>query len=166
MQKPMPHTLRPQPPTGPFAGPVADPFAAPINPRRDQRIWALAALAGVALTIIGIRFLVWPDAAARFFGLLGRPNGFQLHAAVALRDLWLGLLAIGLVWLGQWRAITLWLGLGALVCFGDAGIVYGAAGKPLGIAFHLASGLFLTTLAACAYRRAVRPDPTTDAPLA
>ena len=132
MQKPDPQTAQPpQPPSFlpklPRQLPVARkpqlPFAAPHNPRRDQRILALAGLAALAVILVGIRFLIWPDEAARFFGLIGRPNGFQLHAAVALRDLWLGVLAIGLVWMRQWRALTLWLTLGALVSFGNAGIV-------------------------------------------
>jgi Domain of unknown function (DUF4267) len=130
--------------------------AAPSNPRRDQRILALVAVIGVALAVIGVRFLIWPDAAARFFGLAGRPSGFQLHGVVALRDLWLGLLAIGLCWFGEWRALALWLGLGALVCFGDAGIVAGAGGRPLAVAFHLTSGLACTVLAVLTWRRMQR----------
>ena len=130
--------------------------AAPVNPQRDNRIISLAALAGVILTVIGVRFLVFPDSASRFFGLIGRPNGFQLHAVVGLRDLWLGLLAIAFCWLGEWRALTLWLGLGALVCFGDAGIVAGADGKPLAIVFHLVSGVFCSVLAVLAWRRTLR----------
>ncbi len=165
MQKPDPQAAQqPSPPSFlpktshpmPVARKPQRPFAARHNPRRDQRILALAGLAALAVTLVGLRFLIWPDEAARFFGLIGRPNGFQLHAVVALRDLWLGLLALGLVWMGQWRALTLWLVLGALVSFGNAGIVFGANGKLAGIALHFAAGLFLTTLAALAYRRAVR----------
>lgn len=132
--------------------------AAPLNPRRDRRIIALVTLAGIILTVIGIRFLLYPDSAARFFGLTGRPNGFQLHAIIGLRDLWLGGLALAFCWLGEWRALTLWLGLGALVCFGDAGIVAGAEGKPLAIAFHLVSGVFCSVLAVLSWRRMLRDE--------
>ena len=130
--------------------------AAPPNARRDGRIIALAALAGVLMTVIGLRFVVFPDSAARFFGLVGRPNGFQLHTVIGLRDLWLGLLAVALCWFEEWRALMLWLGLGALVCFGDAGIVAGAEGKPLAVVFHLVSGVFFSVLAVLAWRRTRR----------
>jgi hypothetical protein len=128
-------------------------FVAPVNARRDRRILAFAGLAGLALTIIGVRFFLWPEAASRFFGFIGKPNGFQLHAVVGLRDVWLGGLAIAMVWMAEWRLLTVWLALGALVCFGDAGIVFAARGKPLGILFHLGSGVFMIALAMLAWRR-------------
>ncbi len=131
-------------------------LAAPESPRRDRGIISLAAFAGLLLTVIGVRFLVVPDSAAQTFGLIARPNGFQLHAVIALRDVWLGLLALGFAWLEEWRALTLWLVLGALVCFGDAGIVVAAQGKPLPILFHLVSGVFCGVLAALCWRRALR----------
>jgi hypothetical protein len=129
------------------------------NPRRDRRVLVLAALAGAVLTAIGLRFVIVPEDAARFFGLTGRPTGYQLHTVVGLRDLWLGLLVIAFVWLAEWRALTLWFALAALVCFGDAGIVAGAGGPALAIAFHSVSGVICAVLAALAFRRANR-DPT------
>lgn len=135
---------------------------APVNPRRDGRILALAALCAVGLAVIGLRFLLTPELAARAFGLAGKPNGFQLHAAVALRDLWLGLLALALVWLADWRGLTLWFALGALVCFGDAGIVVGADGRPVAVLFHMASGIVFGVLAALAWRRASRLMPASQ----
>ena len=131
-------------------------LAAPETPRRDRRIIGFAAFAGLLLTVIGIRFFFVPDSAARTFGLIGRPNGFQLHAVIALRDVWLGVLALAFAWFEEWRALTLWFALGALVCFGDAGIVVAAQGKPLSILFHLVSGLFCGVVAALCWRRALR----------
>jgi hypothetical protein len=55
--------------------------------------------------------------------------------------------------------LTLWLVLGALVCFGDAGIVVAAQGKPLPVLFHLCSGVFCGVLAALCWRRALRHAP-------
>jgi hypothetical protein len=132
-------------------------FVAPANARRDQRILMLAALAGLALCVIGVRFFFWPAVASRFFGFIDKPNGFQLHMVVALRDLWLGALALAMVAFGEWRLLTVWLAAGALVCFGDAGIVWGSHGKVLSVLFHMGSGLFMTTLAILSWRR-VRRD--------
>lgn len=132
-------------------------FAAPYNPRRDWRILTLAGLAGLALLFIGIRFLIWPEEAARFFGFIGRPFGHQMHTVVALRDMWLGIVAIAMVMLGEWRLLTVWLAAGALVCFGDAGVIWSAHGRKAGFAFHLLSGVFMMVLAILAWRR-VRRD--------
>jgi Domain of unknown function (DUF4267) len=137
-------------------------LAAPPSPHGDRRIIGLAAFAGLLLTIIGLRFFFTPGSAAETFGLLARPNGFQLHTMVGLRDVWLGLLAIVFAWLGEWRALALWFALGALVCFGDAGIVVAARNKPLPLTlpalFHLVSGVFCGVLAALCWRRALRRD--------
>lgn len=102
----------------------------------------LTTLAGIALTVIGVRFLGWPDAAARFFGVGPRPAGVELHAVVGLRDVWLGLLALAFAALRDFRALALWLAVGALVCLGDAAIVATSTGKVAAIWFHVASGLF------------------------
>ena len=133
----------------------------PIEPQRqrirDRRTLGMAALAGLALTIIGVRFLLWPESAVRFFGLGSRPLNFELHYVVALRDLWLGLLALGLVISREWRALALWLSLGAAVCFGDAIIVAAGQGKPASILFHVSSGVFCAALAGVIARRMNQP---------
>ena len=124
--------------------------------RSDRLILTLAALGGIALVAIGIRFFVWPDAAARFFGIAPRPTGTELHTAVALRDLWLGVLALAFAWLRDWRAMALWFGSGALVCLGDAALVVYATGKPPAIAFHLISGVACALIAAASWSRTKR----------
>ena len=50
-------------------------------------------LGGALLTFIGIRYFLVPHAAARTFGVPGRPTGFELHYVLGLRNVWLGLLA-------------------------------------------------------------------------
>jgi Domain of unknown function (DUF4267) len=127
--------------------------------KREWRFIALAALAGVILTVIGIRFLLWPEAAAKLFGIEPRPQGLQLHHIVGLRDLWLGLLAVGLVYLREWRALGLWFALGTFVCFGDAAIVWLSAGKPAAIAFHLCSGVFCAGMAGLLLRSSHPREP-------
>lgn len=124
----------------------------------DRWVIGLSVAAGVALLVIGIRFLVVPDAAARFFGLSSPPGKFDLHLVVALRDLWLALLMIGLAWLQEWRALGVCLGLGAAVCLGDAAIVAASSGRLSAVAFHVGSGIYCGALAwACLQRRALRP---------
>ncbi len=119
----------------------------------DRIALGLAIVAGAALVVIGVRFLWWPDAASRFFGIGARPSGFELHTVVALRDLWLGALALGLAAMRDWRALALWCGLGALVCWGDAALVVSAGGKTPAIAFHTLSGFACAAIASACWAR-------------
>lgn len=121
--------------------------------RKDRAALICAAIAGAALVLIGIRFLIAPEAATRFFGIGARPANTELQTVVALRDVWLGALALGLVALREWRALGLWFGLGALVCWGDAALVMSAGGKTPAIAFHTLSGFACAAIAAACWRR-------------
>lgn len=132
-----------------------------VAQRGQQRLghavlW-LALAAGIVLALIGLRFLLQPEPAATFFGIDRRAPGFAPHAAIALRDLWLGLLVVAFAVLADWRAVALWLGLATLVCFGDALIAATSSGRWVSVAFHVGSGLFCGCLAAGAWRLARRP---------
>ena len=106
----------------------------------------LCCATGFVLTGIGLRFLFVPLSAAAFFGIDNTAPGLAPHAVIALRDLWLGLLLIAFAVLRQWKAMSLWLGLGALVCFGDSAIAFVSSGQLLSVGFHVVSGFFLTWL--------------------
>lgn len=126
-----------------------------MHPTR-RLLQVLALLAGLVLSVIGIRFLVVPGAAAKFFGVGGADvYAHALHHVIAVRDLWLGLLAIALAMLREWRALALWFALGAGVCFADAAIVWSSAGPLRSLAFHAASGVFCGILAWLCRRRFV-----------
>ena len=115
---------------------------------------AMTIAVGVVLALIGIRFWLTPGPAERTFGLLRGSEPAALPQVVALRDLWLGLLVVALAWLREWRAVALWLMLGAFVCIGDAGIVIAAGGNGWATIFHAASGMVCAVLAFTAWRRA------------
>lgn len=129
--------------------------------RGEQRfadvLLGLAIATGVVLSLIGMRFLLAPEAAATFFGIDRRDPGFAPHATIALRDLWLGLLMVVFAVLRDWRAVGLWLGLATLVCFGDALIAATSSGRWVSVAFHSGSGLFCGVLAASAWRLVRQP---------
>lgn len=120
--------------------------------RLRRAVYWLAIATGVVLSLIGVRFLLTPEVAATFFGIDRRNPGFAPHAAIALRDLWLGLLLIAFSLLRDWRAVAFWFGLGTLVCFGDAVIAATSGGRWVSVAFHSGSGLFCGTLATAAWR--------------
>jgi len=115
---------------------------------------AICLLGGVLLAVIGIRFLLIPERAARTFGLLVPPAGHELYSIIGLRNAWLGLLAVGFALLRQWRALALWFALGVLVCLADASIAAGSAGRLSQVAFHVGCGLCCALLAGAAWRRA------------
>lgn len=128
----------------------------------EKRVWRpgktplklLAIAMGVALLVIGVRFLVVPERAGQFFGI-GRPAGpHDLHYVVALRDLWIAGILIALAVMEEWRALAVAVGLGALVCFGDSVIAFYSSRQVWSVLFHVASGIFCTGLAAACWRRA------------
>lgn len=119
---------------------------------RRKPIVGLAIFAGALLTLIGIRFLLMPESAAKTFGLTPAMTGTQLHAIIGLRDIWLGALAVAFALLRQWRALALWFLFGVLVCWADAAIVATSGGPGLAIAFHTGSGIFCLALGVAAWR--------------
>jgi|GEM_PF-601831 len=132
-----------------------EPSAKAAGPPR-RLLQALCLLGGVLLAVIGARYLLSPRGAMATFGIASPPAGFELPAIVGLRNLWLGLLAVGLAALSEWRALALWLGLGTLVCLADAGIAAASSGKLPQIAFHLASGAACLVLSLLLLRAARR----------
>lgn len=112
----------------------------------------IAIAGGLLLFVIGIRFLVVPDGAARTFGLARDITGYELHYVIGLRDLWLGALAVALAWLKEWKALALWFAFAALVCFSDATIATQSSGRTAAVAFHVICGLFSVALAAVFWR--------------
>jgi Domain of unknown function (DUF4267) len=67
---------------------------------------------------------------------------------IGLRNVWLGVLAIGLAALRQWHGLALWFLTGTAVCFADALIAAKATGNPPEVAFHVLCGLLWPLLAA------------------
>ncbi len=129
----------------------------PPDPSRHRHLAWLGLIAGIVLLVIGVRFLVVPQSAQQTFGLPTQLVGSELHAVIGLRDIWLAGLALVFAWLRQWRALALWLLLGAGVCAADGLIVAGAGGHPAAVAFHWGSGLFCIVLGGLCWRQ--EPPP-------
>lgn len=122
----------------------------------ERWVLVVCVLAGLLLTAIGVRYFLVPESAARTFGVPGRPAGYELYTIIALRNVWLGLLAIGLAALRQWRALALWFAIGTIVCFADAAIAASSTGKLPQIAFHVLCGFGCAGLAAATWRLGAR----------
>lgn len=115
--------------------------------RKHRHLMWLSVAAGLLLGVIGLRFMIVPRTAANNFGLAKEIAGFELHHMVGLRDMWLGGLAIVLGVMREWRALVVWFGFGAMVCFADAGIAAHSSGKAVAVGFHVLSGIFCAGLA-------------------
>jgi hypothetical protein len=126
--------------------------------RIERLLLIICLLGGVLLVVIGVRYFVMPEQAALTFGVPRKPAGSELHAIIGLRNVWLGLLAVGFALLRQWTALALWFGLGVFVCFGDAAIVLGTTGRWPQIAFHVGCGIACVVLALAAWRFAVKQN--------
>lgn len=124
--------------------------------RKQRLILALCIVGGVLLTVIGIRYLLTPEDAARTFGVPGRPAGYELYYIIGLRNVWLGLLAVAFAVLREWRALALWFALGAIVCFADGTIAASSTGRLPQVAFHIGCGLACIGLAAGSWQWARR----------
>jgi hypothetical protein len=114
-------------------------------------------LTGLVLLVIGVRFLLVPHQAARFFGVASGAASADLHYVVGVRDIWLAAVIVILAALSDWRGLAIWLGLGVFVCVADAAIVAHSTGKATAVAFHLASGIFCGALGLACWRAYV-PD--------
>jgi Domain of unknown function (DUF4267) len=122
------------------------------SPRLVKVLRLCGFIAGVAMLVIGFRFLAAPEHASRFFGVGARPQGYELYYAIGLRDLWVAGLVIAFAWTRQWTALMLWFAFAALVCFGDAALVVTHGGRPSAMTFHTVSGLLCTFIAVATYR--------------
>ena len=123
-----------------------------------RRLWiaVIAMAGGLLLALIGARYLLVPEQAAVTFGVPRRPAGHELYYIIGLRNLWLGLLAVALAALRQWRALALWFAMGTIVCFGDAAIAASSTGKVPQVAFHIGCGIGCTVLAVILWRMGSR----------
>lgn len=120
--------------------------------RNERLALVLCLLGGVLLTIIGLRYFINPEHAARTFGVPDRPTGHELYYIIGLRNVWLGLLAIAFAALREWRALALWFTFGTVVCFADAAIAATSTGRWAQTTFHVVCGFACTGLAAAAWR--------------
>jgi Domain of unknown function (DUF4267) len=139
---------------------MRDAKAASRKLRRAERwVLTLGLVGGALLTAIGIRYFITPEGAARTFGVTARPAGYEFHYIIGLRNVWLGLLAVALAALREWRVLALWFGLGAFVCFADAAIAASATGRLPQIAFHVGCGFACVGLAAGSWSLATKKKP-------
>jgi hypothetical protein len=126
--------------------------------RTRRIVVALAIVGGLLLTVIGVRYFLVPQSAARTFGVPGRPAGYELHHIIGLRNVWLGLLAVAFAAVREWRALALWFTGAVVVCFADSLIAARSTGGVPQVAFHVGCGIASAVLAGLCWRAARKPS--------
>jgi hypothetical protein len=126
------------------------------GPRTQRLVALISIVGGILLAIIGARYFITPEGAAYTFGMPRRPQGYEFHYVIGLRNLWLGLLAIAFASLREWRALALWFAMGTFVCFADAVIAATSTGRIPQVAFHVGCGIGCIVVAALNWRLARR----------
>jgi hypothetical protein len=125
--------------------------------RRKLGLLAIISMAGgLLLAFIGVRYLLLPEQSAVTFGVPRRPSGNELYYIIGVRNVWLGLLAVALATLRQWRALAVWFAMATIVCFADATIAASSTGKLPQIVFHISCGIASAVLAVTLWRVAAR----------
>jgi hypothetical protein len=132
------------------------PNGAKTASRTQRWVSLISIIGGVLLAIIGARYFITPEGAAYTFGVPRRPQGYEFHYVIGLRNLWLGFLAIALAALRECRALAMWFALGTFVCFADAVIAATSTGRIPQVAFHVGCGIGCIVLAALNWRLARR----------
>jgi uncharacterized protein DUF4267 len=128
-----------------------------VGLRRNRALVALGLVGGLLLAVIGLRYLLVPQSAARTFGVPGHPAGFELHYIIGLRNVWLGLMAAAFALLREWRALALWFAGAVVVCGADALIAAASTGRVPQVAFHLGCAIASAILAPLCWRAAHTP---------
>jgi hypothetical protein len=94
--------------------------------------YVIAGIIGVGLILIGIRFMVQPQAAAAGYGVRA-PAGPGVYAYLCVkgvRDITFGLVTLGLLFFAPVHLFGLLLIIEAPAAIGDAAIVFADKGKP------------------------------------
>jgi hypothetical protein len=115
--------------------------------------YSLAGLIGIAIMLLGARFLWDPTAAARDFGMLNSPapsTGFTGWLAVkGTRDIVSGLFTFLLMANGPPRLLGEFLLVASLIAFGDAVTVLRSGGsRAVAFGMHASVGVFMIAVGA------------------
>jgi hypothetical protein len=112
--------------------------------------YGLAVLLDIAITVIGVRFVVAPRRAAAGYGVPATDDGDAAYLSVkAVRDITFGILGLTLLVFAGARAAALFMLVAALVPLGDTVIVLRSGGtKAVAFGIHLATAVVILVDAA------------------
>jgi Domain of unknown function (DUF4267) len=121
---------------------------------RSSPLFWITLLLAAGLAMVGAAFLIVPRYAARYFGVPpGGEASLAFASAAGARDIFTGLILLPFLVSGQRRAVAWIVLFAALIPICDGTIVLKFSGvKPLFLAMHWGSALFLILLAALLFR--------------
>ncbi|PWU43775.1 hypothetical protein DLE60_12360 [Micromonospora globispora] len=105
--------------------------------------YGLAVLISLLVVLIGVRFLLQPEAAAAGYGVPAKPDGDRAYLTIkGLRDLAYGLLGLALIAFATPTAVAWYMLIGALEPLGDTVIVLRHGGtKAAAFGIHFATAV-------------------------
>ena len=105
--------------------------------------YGLAVVISLLVVVIGVRFLLQPDAAAAGYGVPAKPDGDRAYLTIkGLRDLAYGLLGLALIAFATPTAVAWYMLIGALEPLGDTVIVLRHGGtKAAAFGIHFATAV-------------------------
>ncbi|RQW99578.1 DUF4267 domain-containing protein [Micromonospora globispora] len=105
--------------------------------------YGLAVLISLLVVLIGVRFLLQPEAAAAGYGVPAKPDGDRAYLTIkGLRDLAYGLLGLALITFATPTAVAWYMLIGALEPLGDTVIVLRHGGtKAAAFGIHFATSV-------------------------
>lgn len=105
--------------------------------------YGLAVVISLLVVLIGVRFLLQPEAAAAGYGVPAKPDGDRAYLTVkGLRDLTYGLLGLALIAFATPTAVAWYMLIGALEPLGDTVIVLRHGGtKAAAFGIHFATAV-------------------------
>ena len=131
-------------------------FTAWLNSWAKPSSW-LVALMGVFMLANTVRALADPAGFAAYMGLpLTDPANHAFVQVYALRALFLGLCALGLLWRGETRALALFAFAVIVMPVGDAILTASNGAAPLIVARHGATAIVLAVTAALLFNRVAK----------
>jgi hypothetical protein len=110
-------------------------------------VWMIG-FAGIAIIVIGVRFLIAPAAGARGFGLSADPGDPYLLVK-GVRDVVSGLVVLALIAAGQRTTVALATSIFALIPLADCAIVRLRGGvATIAFGVHLTTAIYMWAAAA------------------
>jgi hypothetical protein len=121
---------------------------------RQALAYGFCVLLSVFFFFVGVLLLVNPEAGGSFFGLaLNETRNYSFHFTTAIRQIYLGVIILVLLWLRQFKALGVLLITIVLIPMTDFLIVFTAPGGTLSAAAAHLSGILVMGLGIYFFRK-------------
>ena len=122
--------------------------------RRNSLLFWCALVIPVAITGIGINFILNPVGASTAYGIpIHDPAVFPFMWVKGIRDIFSGLAVLSFLWKGDRRTTAILFALAIFIPFGDGLVILGYLGFAPPIYIHWGTALYMVIVAAFLFRK-------------